>query len=80
MVSNGHDCNLHVPFSGFIKMFYKQSFKVQGMLSFYFPRTANRLESQLCIYRGMYLQKKSPSDWGVEGGNGEAHTSPNVEK
>lgn len=40
MESNDHDFISDVPLSGFMKMFYKQGFKVQGMLLFYFLQQA----------------------------------------
>lgn len=36
MGSNSHDFISDVSLSGFMKIFYKQGFKVQGMLLFYF--------------------------------------------
>lgn len=39
MISHGHGFVSYVPFSGSMKMVHKQSFKVQGMLLFYFLRT-----------------------------------------
>lgn len=36
MGRNGHDFISDVSLSGFMKMFYKQGLKVQGMLLFYF--------------------------------------------
>lgn len=73
MESNGHDFISDVPLSGFMKMFYKQGFKVQGMLLFYFLQQAVSERARAVFYSRMGLWRKSCS------GCRKEHTSPNAE-